>query len=459
MDAFSVYGRYGNVRREVDRFMSEGEYYKQAVLLELYYLREIHGMKMNYQGKIDFSDETHGFGSDTYNIITKIIEDIKSNVIWWGENKRIIKDLEAKYNHDIVAVQYYVMLQLHHYPRVNEDLVHFGLTSQDIVNSVYTKIFHTAINDLMLHKLKVMIRTHMEIFFCEKKDLYMSAFTHGQKAVPITAKTLFKGYSDRMDSVINRLEYRSPVFKFGNGAVGNNIHLDLLGIDRAVYGELISDTLRSFMVNIPFDLQGEGTTQNNNYPYINDSIYDIHKLLNILKDLSVDMWQYASMGYINKRFSATEHGSSTMPQKSNPIEFENAEGNIELAIGLCQTYMNKLNLSRLQRDLSDLTMMRNLDTLMCYIIQAIESLSKGFSRFTWNDELIRTEMKQDFSLFLESIQLFEKLKGEDGMTYEEVKSSIRTHDEFMAYINNNKGLGLDFVTKIKKIMGHDKQES
>lgn len=435
MNPFEIGNRYEEIGKRIDTRFSEKKYYQEATLLELCYLKHITSIRLE-EGKLcDVSSEENVGLVKMINGMIYVASDIRNF------SKSIfprIKELEKLYNHDIVAVQYTLMEA---FDEVNiklggvnsKNYVHWGLTSQDIVNTVYTKM----VNDYISIDFPLVFKNMFDSFkIFSSFDNKIMGKTHGQNALPMSAKHISNVYNDRLVHVIENMSSITVRVKFGNGAVGNNFSQDLL-TDTKMLDHINSATISDFIgmnCQSPFEID-INTFQNNNYPFILSVFYELHKLCNILKDLSMDMWQYSSMGYIKKGFSAKEHGSSTMPQKSNPIEFENAEGNLEIAIGMLEIYMRKLNVSRLQRDLSDLTMMRNIGMIFCYIEQSIESMNKGFQKFSWNlgGNNIIDDMR-DYSYLKEFIQLREKLTP-NGLDYESIK--LMSNDDVKKYVIDN----------------------
>lgn len=422
MGVFSKDNRYEKIGEEVSKFISEEQFYKQATILELKWY--FHMRHVRIDGKhIDFKIRESESVMDMNNFQEALSEVTDDN--WWGENRGNIKGLEAKYNHDIVAIQYYTMelLKKHNLDRTN--IVHWGLTSQDIVNTVYTKNLRDSIK--LLNEAHGEMKTSMLHFFDVTNLFSFPARTHGQKAVEYNNMDLYAQYDSRIDPSFCKILNIVPTVKFGNGAVGNYDHINKLTADgkgRNDYDHLCRITVQSFFGDFTnIKVQGNGTSQNNGYTYIVDVIYELHRYLHHMLDMVQDMWYYAMLGYIKKPTNLEEHGSSTMPQKSNPIEFENAEGNIKMAISMCEVYMKNLNVSRFQRDLSDITMIRNMNTLICHVLLSMRSATRGFTKFIWNKEFCESEYYLGWELDLESIQLIEKLHP-NGWTYEEVKEKI-----------------------------------
>jgi adenylosuccinate lyase len=431
MNPFDKGNRYEKTGEKINQYFSEEKYYQEATLLELHYLKHITNVRL-VKDKI-VKKEKRPIIDTVINQAIYGVSDIRYFSI--HVYPRII-ELEKEYNHDIVAVQYAVMEIMEEFDNMCDiqlkNYVHWGLTSQDIVNTVYTKLFHNCVNKHIEKSFGDMMDSFMRFSSC---DISIIGKTHGQNALPMHVSHIYKVYSSRLLVVFETIDEIKPFVKFGNGAIGNQFSRN--GLGSYDFSFINRSTLRDFMntdgrVDSMLD---ECTFQNNNYPYIVDVLYQLHKMCNILKDLSMDMWLYSSMGYISKKFSEKEHGSSTMPQKSNPIEFENAEGNLELAIGMIDTFTRKLNLSRLQRDLSDITMMRNIGMVLCYIDKSLESLEKGFSKFGWcvDGDKIKNDLN-DLSSYKEFIQLREKLVP-NGLDYETIKSM--DEDDVKIYVEKH----------------------
>lgn len=431
MNPFGIGNRYEKIGLKVNKHFSEEKYYQEAMLLELCYLSNIVGIKLEIDGKISYTEEKSAS-------LEKVLEAISTEVSNDKGFKQYIfpriKELEQKYNHDIVAVQYTVMdfikeADIYLGGIKNENLVHWGLTSQDIVNTVYTKMVRDYINSTFEESFFSFTKSFES--FCSD-DVLILGKTHGQSALPMSIKHIFTVFSDRFFGITEDLHSIDIKVKFGNGAIGNNFSQNLFEFD---FSRINLKTVQQYFGSRFDYMLDERTFQNNNYPYINNVFHQMHKICTVLKDLSVDMWLYSSMGYIKKKFAPLEHGSSTMPQKSNPIEFENAEGNLEMAIGLLEIYMRKLNSSRLQRDLSDLTMMRSIGMIFCYIEKSLESLTKAFNKFEWDRDGISLDYKRDsYNHMREFIQLREKLIS-NGMSYEYIKNM--EGEDVLDYLRKN----------------------
>lgn len=428
MNPFEKGNRYESVGNKVRSYFSESKYYQNAALLELHYLRNLLGIEFDESNNtVSINDS---IPAEAFNCINSLIKYIEDHDLFYKNILPDIKRLEEVYNHDIVAVQYCIIEMVRQGDVTLKggiklkNLVHWGLTSQDVVNTVYTKMTFDYIHD-DFEKSFQKFEYSFQKFFSD--NIMIIGKTHGQNALPMQTSHIFNVFSDRFEKITKCINNLDVKVKFGNGAIGNNYTQNLFNKNFNVINNKTIKDFFGYICEYPLD---EFTFQNNYYPYILDVLYQMHKLCHVLKDLSVDMWLYSSMGYIKKGFEAAEHGSSTMPQKSNPIEFENSEGNLDMAIGIIEIYLRKLNISRLQRDLSDVTVMRNLGSVFCYIEQSLESLTKGFDKFKWYAPTASVNVA-DNDYLKEFIQLREKLLP-SSMSYESIKSmSIADVNDYM----------------------------
>ena len=256
----------------------------------------------------------------------------------------------------------------------------------------------------------------------------MLSFTHGQPAVPMEISHFIKVHSSKILDIINEIvdiDYIVKV-KFGTGAVGNGFSLSSTTCDSEKLKEVYETTISEFFEFKIANTIDSPSFQNNNYPIILDKFPQLKNLSNSLIDLSVDMWLYCSKGYLKRKTDINETGSSTMPQKINPINFENAEGNFKLACSLFDSFADNLAKSRLQRDLSDITMMRSVGMCYAYLLQGMTSLQNGFAQYEFDKELITKDLHDNVQVFSEFIQIQMKLDGFDS-PYSSMKKLSMNH--------------------------------
>jgi len=360
-----------------------------------------------------------------------------------------IKELEKTTNHDVKAVEYFIKEKLSNTTLKNEiEWVHFALTSEDTNNVAYALMLSGAIQNVMMPSLKEII-TNLNSLAKEHRDLPMLARTHGQSASPTTFGKEMKVFSSRLNRALDHLLGQKILVKL-NGATGNyNAHMvaypkvDWLKFSKDFVAQL--NKLENRTLNL--ELNSITTQIEPHDSYI--EIFDRFKRMNnMLLDLNQDMWRYISDGLVGQTPKKGETGSSTMPHKINPIDFENSEGNLGLANALFEFFARKLPISRLQRDLSDSTVERSFGTAFGHTYLAYTSLLKGLSKITVNEIKIKADLNIHPEVIAEAIQTI--LRRESvAMPYEKLKELTRgkeiTLSDIHIFIEN-----LEISEKIKK---------
>lgn len=331
-----------------------------------------------------------------------------------------IKDIEQITNHDVKAVEYFLKKKFEEIGLSKyKEFIHFGLTSQDINNTAFPFLLKAALEDVYYAELKKLLEELDQL--AEKwKDIPMLARTHGQPATPTRLGKEIMVFSYRIKEQLELLKQIPISAKFG-GATGNfNAHaVSYPAIDWKKFADnFLSDK---------FGLKREQyTTQISNYDHLS-ALLDATKRINtVLIDLCRDMWTYISLEYFKQKIKANEVGSSTMPHKVNPIDFENAEGNFEIANAFFNFLSAKLPISRLQRDLTDSTIIRNIGVPFAHVLIATQSLSKGLSKLVLNDTVIKKDLENNWEVVTEAIQTILRREGYPE-PYEALKSLARTN--------------------------------
>lgn len=326
----------------------------------------------------------------------------------WENNQAIqkVKEIEKTTHHDVKAVEYFI-----HETLANSTLkdclsfIHFGLTSEDVNNLAYRSMIKSGIQKVLLPQLKNILRNLLN-FSQKNKDVSMLARTHGQPAVPTTLGKEIIVFAWRLMQQIQDLENIALTGKC-NGAVGNYQAM-VIGNPEVNWKKLSQELVKSF------DLKFSGLTTQINQPDDLINIFSkLHHINSILIDLSQDIWRYISDNWLVQKGKESHVGSSTMPQKINPIEFENAEGNLGIANSLLEFFMRKLPVSRLQRDLSDSTVMRNVGSCFGYSKLAYKNLSKGLGQLSANKLEIEKALNENYAILLEAWQTFSRARGDD----------------------------------------------
>jgi len=321
------------------------------------------------------------------------------------EDAQRIKEIERVTNHDVKAVEYYIKEQFDALGLSDEkEFVHFGLTSQDINNTAFPLMIREAVERVFLPEFGSLI-DQLQFYANEWKDVSMLARTHGQPASPTILGKEIGVYTSRLRVQLEQLRSIPAPAKFG-GATGNfNAH-------HAAYPSIDWENFANKFVNEKLGLtRSEVTTQIDNYDNL-AAIFDALRRINtILIDFCRDMWSYISMDYFRQTIVANEVGSSAMPHKVNPIDFENAEGNLGIANALFEHLAMKLPVSRLQRDLTDSTVIRNIGVPLGHTLIALLSIKKGLSRVSLHQEVLEHDLETHWEVVAEGIQVILRREG------------------------------------------------
>ena len=332
-----------------------------------------------------------------------------------------IKEIEKTTNHDVKAVEYFIKnrfddLGLQQY----KEFIHFGLTSQDINNTAIPLLLKDAMNDVYVPQL-FKLKDKLKELVSEWENIPMLARTHGQPASPTRLGKEIDVFVVRIEEQFNLLNDIKSAAKFG-GATGNfNAH-------KVAYPDIDWKNFAQQFVHDKLGLYHSfPTTQIEHYDHM-AALFDCLKRINtILIDLNRDIWTYVSMDYFKQMIKEGEIGSSAMPHKVNPIDFENSEGNLGIANALFEHLSAKLPISRLQRDLTDSTVLRNIGVPMAHTIIAIQSALKGLNKLLLNEEKIRKDLENNWAVVAEAIQTILRREAYPN-AYEALKSLTRTNE-------------------------------
>ncbi|MFM2386115.1 MAG: hypothetical protein RL660_872 [Bacteroidota bacterium] len=375
-----VDGRYASQTQSLQKYMSEHALMQYRVKVEILYFIEL--------SKID--------------IIKLNAKQIKAlHLIYQNfsaKDAQEIKNTEKTTNHDVKAVEYFIKkrlptLKLEKYA----EFVHFGLTSQDINNTAIPMLWRDALEEVYLPELIQVLDILLEEAKAWK-DISMLARTHGQSASPTALGKEMMVFVERLGNQIGTLEQLNHHAKFG-GATGNfNAHVVAYP---KVNWEAFADTFVNEILGLT---RSQYTTQIEHYDMFAAQCDALKRINTILIDFSRDIWTYVSMDYFKQRTKAGEVGSSAMPHKVNPIDFENAEGNLGIANALLEHFATKLPISRLQRDLTDSTVLRNIGVPLAHMQIALNSLRKGISKLVVNEAKIAQDLDNNWAVVAEAIQ-------------------------------------------------------
>lgn len=373
-------GRYRNQLQHLDLYFSEYALIKYRVHVEVEYFI--------------FLSEKKFFKLDAAK--TKALRKVVTD--FTAEKAVEIKNLESVTNHDVKAVEYFLKreldeLQISHL----KEWIHFGLTSQDINNTSVPLLWKDALEQELMPALGNLV-LHLNALAKEWKNIPLLARTHGQPASPTKLGKEILVFTERLQNQLNLLAQLPFTAKFG-GATGNfNAH-------HVAYPKTNWQKFGNEFVEKKLGLQRQQyTTQIEHYDTLAAQMDAIKRINTILIDLCRDVWTYVSMDYFKQKIKKGEVGSSAMPHKVNPIDFENAEGNLGIANALFEHLSAKLPISRLQRDLTDSTVLRNLGVPFAHSILSLKSIEKGLNKLLLNEEKIKQDLDANWAVVAEAIQ-------------------------------------------------------
>ena len=359
-------GRYRDKVDSLANYFSESALIRYRVMVEVEYFIALCELPL---------PQLRGFDHALFDNLKEIYLDFTV------EDAQKIKDIEKVTNHDVKAVEYFIKerfdaLNLHEY----KEFIHFGLTSQDINNTAVPCSFRDAIHDVYYPVIDELI-AKLEELAEEWKDIPMLAKTHGQPASPTRLGKEIRVFVYRLTKQLELLKKVACSGKFG-GATGNfNAH-------NVAYPEIDWTAFANKFLTEKLKIEREQyTTQISNYDNFAAVFDNLRRINNIVVDLDRDFWTYISMAYFKQKIKAGEVGSSAMPHKVNPIDFENSEGNLGIANAVLDHLSNKLPISRLQRDLTDSTVLRNIGVPLAHTIIAFKSTLKGLNKLIINPKI------------------------------------------------------------------------
>jgi len=320
-------------------------------------------------------------------------------------NVAAIKEIESRTNHDVKAVEYWLRGELQNRGATPAQLewMHFGCTSEDINNLAYALMLQSARTTLLLPKLRA-LQDSLDALAARHAGVAMLARTHGQTASPTTLGKEFANIAARLETQRGAIE-RVAILGKMNGAVGNfNAHVAALPqVDWPAFSASFVESLG--LVSNPY------TTQIEPHDWIAEYCHALMRANTVLLDFARDMWSYISLGYFTQRLKSGEVGSSTMPHKVNPIDFENAEGNLGLANALLGHFADKLPVSRMQRDLTDSTVLRNVGVAIGHAVLSFRSLSAGLEKIELNQARLAEDLDRAWEVLSEAVQTVMRAHG------------------------------------------------
>lgn len=402
-----VDGRYRDKVDSLANYFSESALIRYRVMVEVEYFIALCELPL---------PQLRGFDHVLFDNLKEIYLDFTV------EDAQKIKDIEKVTNHDVKAVEYFIKerfdaLNLHEY----KEFIHFGLTSQDINNTAVPCSFRDAIHDVYYPVIDELI-AKLEELAEEWKDVPMLAKTHGQPASPTRLGKEIRVFVYRLTKQLELLKKVACSGKFG-GATGNfNAH-------NVAYPEIDWTAFANKFLTEKLKIEREQyTTQISNYDNFAAVFDNLRRINNIVVDLDRDFWTYISMTYFKQKIKAGEVGSSAMPHKVNPIDFENSEGNLGIANAVLDHLSNKLPISRLQRDLTDSTVLRNIGVPLAHTIIAFKSTLKGLNKLIINKAAIEADLEDNWAVVAEAIQTILRREAYPN-PYEALKALTRTNSK------------------------------
>ena len=398
-------GRYAAKTEELKTFFSEAALIRYRIQVEIEYFIALCEIPLAQLPVLDEAQK----------------EDLRSVYYDFNtEDAEKIKEIEAKTNHDVKAVEYYVKDQIEAKGfGTYKEFIHFGLTSQDINNTAIPLSLRAAMNDVYVPQYLVLTDA-LSMLAKQWEDVPMLAHTHGQPASPTRLGKEINVFVKRLAEQFNLLNDIPSAAKFG-GATGN------LNAHHVAYPDINWQEFANSFIQEKLGLyRSYPTTQIEHYDHM-AALFDTLKRINtVLIDLNRDIWSYISMNYFKQKINKNEIGSSAMPHKVNPIDFENAEGNLGLANALFGHLAAKLPVSRLQRDLTDSTVLRNIGVPFAHTLIAFKSTLKGLNKLVLNEEKLEKDLEGNWAVVAEAIQTILRREGYPN-PYESLKALTRTN--------------------------------
>ena len=426
-------GRYNSKTKDLQNYFSEASLIKFRVKVEIEYFIALCNSSII---------QLNHFPSEKFKELRKIYSNFNNN------NAQRIKEIESITNHDVKAVEYFIKeefkkLKLEEF----NEFIHFGLTSQDINNTAVPYSIKKALEEIILPEISNLIK------LIEKNaniwsDISMLARTHGQAASPTRMGKEMMVFVERLKNQLLLMNKIPHTAKFG-GATGNfNAHH--VAFPDINWVDFSNDFLKS---SLELKRQ-QTTTQIEHYDNLAAKMNNLSRINTILIDFSRDIWTYVSMDYFKQKINKNEVGSSAMPHKVNPIDFENAEGNLGIANSLFSFMADKLPISRLQRDLTDSTVLRNIGVPLAHTLIALKSLNKGIKKLVINKEKISSDLDENWAVVAEAIQTILRRENYPN-PYESLKELTRLNSkitkETIGDFIDNLNVGDNIKKELKKI--------
>ncbi|MDN3686591.1 adenylosuccinate lyase [Cyclobacterium jeungdonense] len=429
----SIDGRYASKTSPLMAYFSEFALIRYRVKVEIEYFIALCELPLPQLKSVD---------KNKFDTIRAIERDFKET------DAQVIKDIEKTTNHDVKAVEYFLKDRFQSLGLVEvSEFIHFGLTSQDINNTAIPMMYRDGIQEVLLPALNE-VKKRLTSRSVEWETVPMLAKTHGQPASPTRLGKELQVFVNRLNEQLDLLQKVPFAGKFG-GATGNmNAHF-------VAYPEIDWKKFADSFVSEKLGLKRSfPTTQIEHYDHLAAHMDGLKRTNTILLDFSRDIWQYIAMSYFKQKIKAGEVGSSAMPHKVNPIDFENAEGNLGIANALLEHLAAKLPVSRLQRDLTDSTVLRVLGVPLAHMLISYLSLEKGIDKLELNQSAINKDLEENWAVVAEAIQTILRREGYPK-PYEALKTLTRTNQAItqntISEFINELDVSLEIKNELKKI--------
>ena len=422
-----VDGRYNRVTSALSDYFSEYALIRYRVRIEVEYFIALCELPL---------PQLQGVPKSAYDELRKLYTEFKM------EDAQHVKEIESVTNHDVKAVEYLLKEKLEELG-LNDyrEFVHFGLTSQDINNTATPLLLKEAINEVYRPALVALIEK-LRGMAAEWQDVPMLAHTHGQPASPTRLGKEFMVFVERLEKQLAQLDVVPASAKFGGATGGFNAHhVSYPQIDWVAFGN-------HFVNDILGLSRSQYTTQIEHYDNLAATFDALKRINTILTDLARDMWTYISMEYFRQQVKKGEVGSSAMPHKVNPIDFENAEGNFGVANAVYEHLSAKLPISRMQRDLTDSTVLRNVGVPVAHSLIGFSSLQKGLGKVILNDAALAADLEDNWAVVAEAMQTILRREAYPN-PYEALKALTRTGGHITEQTIKEFVEGLDVSESVK----------
>lgn len=426
-------GRYHSKTKKLSKYFSEEALIRYRIKVEVEYFIALYEQKIPQLKDVD---------ADNFSKLRDLYENFTSL------DAQAVKEIEKTTNHDVKAVEYFLKGEFDKLGMTtSKEFIHFGLTSQDINNTAVPLSLKDALEEVYIPELDGIIKRLSELAN-DWKEIPLLARTHGQPASPTRLGKEIYVFVERLEEQKRLLLQVPHAAKFG-GATGNyNAHkVAFPETDWKKFGQNFVENILGLHHSFP-------TTQIEHYDHIAALFDGLKRINNILLDLDRDIWTYISMDYFKQKIKKGEIGSSAMPHKVNPIDFENSEGNLGIANAIFEHLAAKLPVSRLQRDLTDSTVLRNIGVPLGHTIIAFKSTLKGLDKLLLNEAKLNADLENNWAVVAEAIQTILRREGYKN-PYEALKGLTRTNEkitkESISNFIETLDVSEDIKTELKKI--------